>query len=179
MSEPAFTIAKAAEAAAVGVETIRYYERRGLVAQPAQPHGGYRRYDRDHVARIRFIKRAQDLGFSLHDIEGLLALEDGTDREQVRRIASARLAEIQLRIEDLRRMESALTQLLDRCRHGGTAKCPIIEAMAEGDCPHPEAHIRSHAPDPATRRGRSKQAGAHAPAATQAGRGTARMPRRG
>jgi MerR family mercuric resistance operon transcriptional regulator len=133
MDEPGFTIAKAAEAAAVGVETIRYYERRGLVAQPAPAREGYRRYDRTHVARIRFIKRAQDLGFSLHDIQGLLALEDGTHRSEVQRIACARLAEIRSRLEDLRRMERALTGLLDRCRHGGGAKCPIIEAIAVGD----------------------------------------------
>ena len=103
MSDSGVTIARAAEAACVGVETVRYYERRVLVAQPAQRPGSYRRYDRNHVARIRFIKRAQGLGFSLQEIQGLLALQDGTDRAKVRQIALARLSAIRTRLEDLRR----------------------------------------------------------------------------
>jgi MerR family mercuric resistance operon transcriptional regulator len=130
MDEPAYTIAKAAEAAAVGVETVRYYERRGLIAQPALKLGAYRRYDRNHVARIRFIRRAQELGFSLSEIEGVLALQDGTDRAQVRAIAATRLDEIRLRIQDLRRMERTLAELIEHCRHGSRASCPIIEAIA-------------------------------------------------
>jgi hypothetical protein len=69
VDERAFTMERAAQAAAVGVETIRYYERRGLVPQPAQTAGSYRKYDRTHVARIRFIRRAQELGFSLQEID--------------------------------------------------------------------------------------------------------------
>ena len=147
MDQPGLTIARAAEAAAVGVETIRYYERRGLVPQPAHSRGGFRRYDRSHVARIRFIKRAQELGFSLHDIEGLLALQDGANRREVQRIASARLGEIRSRLDDLQRMEHALSALLERCRHGAGAKCPIIEAIALGDArPQPPLRraARSH-----------------------------------
>ena len=132
MDEPVFTIAGVAEAAAVGVETIRYYERRGLIAQPAQKLGAYRRYDRNHVARIRFIRRAQELGFSLSEIEGLLALQDGTPRGYVRAIAATRLEEIRLRIQDLQRMERTLADLIEHCRHGGRTKCPIIEAIASG-----------------------------------------------
>jgi MerR family transcriptional regulator, mercuric resistance operon regulatory protein len=147
MDEPAFTIARAAEAAAVGVETIRYYERRGLVSQPAQKRGGFRRYDGGHVARIRFIKRAQELGFSLQDIEGLLALQDGTHRSEVQRIAAARLSEIRARLADLRRMERALTGLLDRCRHGGAAKCPIIEAIAGETEPKAALRRATHQPE--------------------------------
>jgi len=130
MDDSSFTIAKTAEAAHVGVETVRYYERRGLIAQPTQKRGAFRTYDRSHVARIRFIKRAQDLGFSLSEIEELLALQDGTARAEVRRIASARLAEIRQRIQDLERMERTLAALIERCRHGGRARCPIIEAIA-------------------------------------------------
>jgi MerR family mercuric resistance operon transcriptional regulator len=133
MGESALTIARAAEAAAVGVETVRYYERRGLVPQPDRVSGAYRHYSRRHVDRIRFIKRAQELGFSLAEIESLLALEDGTQRSEVRRIAETRLAEIRARLADLQRMESALAHLLERCRHGGTARCPIIEALASHD----------------------------------------------
>ena len=124
------TIARAATAAGVGVETIRYYERRGLIDQPTQKRGAYRRYDERHVARIRFIKRAQELGFTLDEIETLLELEDGTDRASIQKIAAARLEEIRGRIADLKRMEKTLAHLLEHCRSGKSGKCPIIEALA-------------------------------------------------
>jgi MerR family mercuric resistance operon transcriptional regulator len=161
MDEPGFTIARAAEAAAVGVETIRYYERRGLVPQPGHSRGGFRRYGRSHIARIRFIKRAQELGFSLHDIEGLLALQDGANRREVQCIAAARLAEIRSRLDDLRRMEHVLGGLLDRCRHGGGAQCPIIEAIAAGEA-RPQPPLR-----PAARRQRPAHPASTAPAGAQ------------
>ena len=131
MDDASYSIADLAHAAGVGVETVRYYERRGLVAQPARPGGGYRRYGGGHVHRIRFIKRAQDIGFTLEEIDSLLELEDGTDRKAVRRIAGARLAEIRRRIADLRRMERVLAHLLHDCeRHGKAPRCPIIAAIA-------------------------------------------------
>lgn len=131
MLDTSLTIARAAEAAKVGVETVRFYERRGLIAQPTQKIGAYRRYDRGHVARIRFIKRAQELGFTLEEIEELLTLEDGTDRRSIRRIASARLEQIRARLKDLRRMERALAHLLHECEADQkTAHCPIISAIA-------------------------------------------------
>ena len=130
MEHETYTIARAAEAAAVGVETIRYYERRGLIAQPTQKAGAYRRYDDRHVARIRFIKRAQELGFTLDEVADLLKLDDGANRKEVQRIASARLDEIRQRIDDLGRMERTLAHLLDHCRSGGLTKCPIIDALA-------------------------------------------------
>ena len=129
--DDSFTIAKAAEAASVGVETIRYYERRGLISQPTQKAGAYRRYDTAHVARIRFIKRAQDLGFTLEEIESLLRLQDGVNRTQIQQIASARLTQIRERIEDLQRMEVTLSHLLRHCRTSAAPKCPIIEALTE------------------------------------------------
>jgi MerR family transcriptional regulator, mercuric resistance operon regulatory protein len=135
MDDSGVTIAKAAEAASVGVETIRYYERRGLLAQPTQYLGSYRRYDRNHVARIRFIKRAQELGFTLEEIQELLTLQDGTNRRKVQHIASVRLAEIRARLEDLRRMEGMLSHLLDDCREGKSAKCPIMEAIVANEEP--------------------------------------------
>lgn len=135
MDQP-LTIARVAAAAGVGVETIRYYERRKLLAQPAQRAGAYRRYDATHVARVRFIRRAQALGFTLDEIASLLVLEDGTDRRSVRRIAAERLAEIRARIADLRRMERALTHLLHECESDTRSpRCPIIAAMAPGRRP--------------------------------------------
>jgi MerR family mercuric resistance operon transcriptional regulator len=131
MDRPALTIARAADAAGVGVETVRYYERRGLIPQPMQKVGAYRRYDGKHIARIRFIKRAQELGFTLDEIESLLELEDGTDRRSIRRIAANRLEQIRGRIDDLRRMERTLSHLLHECEGAGAApKCPIIGAIA-------------------------------------------------
>ena len=130
MSDLSLTIAGVADAAAVGVETVRYYERRGLIEQPKQKVGAYRRYDDQHVARIRFIKRAQELGFTLEEIESLLKLQDGTDRRTIRDVAGKRLAQIRQRIADLKRMEKALAHVLRECEaHSGRPHCPIIEAM--------------------------------------------------
>ena len=131
MQDTSLTIARVADAAQVGVETVRYYERRGLIAQPTQKAGAYRRYDSKHVARIRFIKRAQELGFTLEEIEELLALEDGTNRRSIRRIASTRLEQIRVRLKDLKRMEHALAHLLHECEADEkTLHCPIIAAIA-------------------------------------------------
>jgi len=132
MQDAKYTIASLAQAAGVGVETVRYYERRGLIAQPARADGAYRRYGGDHVHRIRFIRRAQELGFRLEEIETLLALEDGTDRRTIRRIAGERLEEIRRRLMDLKRMERALAHLLHECEAHETApRCPIIAAIAQ------------------------------------------------
>jgi MerR family mercuric resistance operon transcriptional regulator len=123
------TIAGVAEGAGVGVETVRYYERRGLIAQPQKRNGAYRRYGSEHVKRIRFVKAAQEVGFSLEEIATLLGLQDGANRGQVRRVASARLAQIRVRIADLRRMERVLARLLAECEAGKTPHCPIIETL--------------------------------------------------
>lgn len=136
MQEQSLTIAGVARGAGVGVETVRYYERRGLVQQPVRPLGAVRRYGRTHVDRIRFIKRAQELGFTLDEIETLLELEDGTDRRSIRRIAAVRLEEIRGRIRDLKRMEQTLAHLLHECEeHGEAPRCPIIGAIAS-ERPH-------------------------------------------
>jgi MerR family mercuric resistance operon transcriptional regulator len=129
MDEPQLTIAGVAQSAGVGVETVRYYERRGLIRQPRKSSGAYRKYGSDHVRRIRFVKRAQELGFTLSEIESLLALEDGSDRESVQRIASARLEEVSARIADLRRIERTLAHLIEDCRKQATPSCPIIGAL--------------------------------------------------
>ena len=130
MESADLTIGGAARQAGVGVETIRYYERRGLIAQPRKPNDAYRRYGHDHVRRIRFVKRAQELGFTLDEVESLLKLEDGADRRSVQRIASARIDEVRRRISDLRRIEKTLVHLLEECKTGAKARCPIIGAIA-------------------------------------------------
>ena len=129
MEDKGLTIASLAEEAGVGVETVRYYERRRLIEQPEKRNGGYRRYGGDHVRRIRFIKRAQDLGFTLEEIETLLALQNGASRAQVRRVASTRREQIRARMADLRRIDRLLTHLLEECEAGKTPHCPIIETL--------------------------------------------------
>ena len=129
MAEGQLTIAAVARSAGVGVETVRYYERRGLIAQPKKALGAMRRYGSNHVRRIRFVKRAQELGFTLEEIESLLKLEDGSDRRSIQHIAAARLDEVRSRISDLRRIERTLSHLLEDCKTGATPSCPIIGAL--------------------------------------------------
>ena len=129
MDSAGLTIAGVARAAGVGVETVRYYERRGLIRQPTRRVGAYRRYEPDHVKRMRFVKRAQELGFTLEEVATLLQLEDGTNRTMIQEIASVRLAQIRDRLRTLRRMEGALSHLLDHCKGGRTIRCPIIDAI--------------------------------------------------
>lgn len=137
MTQPStatLTIGKLAQAAGVGVETIRYYQQRGLLPVPASV-GAYRYYPVALAQRIRFIKRAQELGFSLDEIAELLSLEDGIDRATIRQIASTRLAEIQTRLADLNRMQAALSHLIQACEHADTAQpCPIIGTLAGNGC---------------------------------------------
>lgn len=134
-ADSGLTIGKLAQAADVGVETVRYYERRGLLPQPPKPPrlaSGYRRYPQAAVARLRFIRRAQQLGFTLDEIAELLQLADGTDRRSIRRIAGARLAQLEARIADMQRMAGTLHHLIHACEGNGRAPhCPIIESIAE------------------------------------------------
>lgn len=125
------TIGRLARVAGVGVETIRYYQQRGLLPVP-QATGAYRHYPVAMTARIRFIKRAQELGFSLDEIAELLRLEDGSDRASIRRIAADRLKQIEEKLSDLKRMQKTLKHLVSECEH--TSKglpCPIIATLAQ------------------------------------------------
>lgn len=127
---PSLTIGRLAKLAGVGVETIRYYQQRGLLPLPVAV-GAYRHYPTTLADRIRFIKRAQELGFSLDEVAGLLRLEDGIDRSSIRQIASDRLAQIELKLSDLRRMQTALKHLVTECAHTRTdLPCPIIATLA-------------------------------------------------
>jgi MerR family mercuric resistance operon transcriptional regulator len=134
MQERGMRIGELAAAGGVGVETIRYYERRGLLAQPERPMGRHRLYPAATAERLRFIRRAQALGFTLEDIGALLKLNDGTGHVQARRVASKRLEEIEAKIADLQSMRDVLRQLVKDCEHaGGRVPCPIIGAMAHGE----------------------------------------------
>jgi Hg(II)-responsive transcriptional regulator len=127
-----FTIGRLAKAAGVGVETIRYYQQRELLPIP-QREGGFRHYPAGLADRVRFIKRAQELGFTLDEIAELLRLEDGVNRSSIRRIAAQRLAQIEYKLDDLRRMRKLLTHLLDACEHTRAGlPCPIIASLTGG-----------------------------------------------
>ena len=118
------TIGKLAAAAGVNVETVRYYERRGLIAQPASS-GAYRRYGAEHIERLAFIRRAQNMGFSLDEIVELMQLNDMTDHLQARQLAEAKIATISERITHLQQMQHALQHLVKTCKPG--KPCPIID----------------------------------------------------
>ena len=128
------TIGKVARLARVGVETIRFYEREGLVAKPPRTPSGYRQYPKETVARIRFIRRAKKLGFTLKEIKELLALrvDPGTTCGDIRRRAKAKIAAIQEKVAALEKMKEALEKLAVQCRgKGPTSECPILEALEE------------------------------------------------
>jgi Hg(II)-responsive transcriptional regulator len=126
----AVTIGRLARAADVGVETVRYYQRRRLLAVPHSA-GGVRRYPIATIDRIRFIKRSQDLGFSLEEIRELMRLEQGGSRGAIRKIAEARLSSIREKLTTLQKMEKVLSELLCECQHTATAEpCPIIAALS-------------------------------------------------
>lgn len=127
------TIGKLAQAAGVHVETIRFYQRKGLLAEPARPLGGVRGYGAAEVARVRFIKSAQRLGFTLDEIAQLLRLADGTQCVEARTIAEQKLAQVRARLSDLRQMETALLAHIQNCATvGNAAPCPLIDAL-QGD----------------------------------------------
>jgi len=122
------TIGVLARSAGVNIETIRYYQRRGLLGTPRKPLGGVRRYDANALAQLRFIKRAQQLGFSLREIGDLLELGAGSCTE-TRVLAETRLADIETRLHDLQAMRRTLARLIQACRAGREAACPIVESL--------------------------------------------------
>ena len=130
MTNNLMTIGTLANMADIHVETIRYYQRRGLVTVPEKPYGGIRRYDDNALARLHFIRSAQWLGFSLDEISELLKLEDGTHCDEARDLAERKLHDVRLRIAGLRQMESTLDDLVIRCRSTGDAQsCPVIHSL--------------------------------------------------
>lgn len=131
MPTHAFTIRKLADATGVGVEAVRYYQGRGLLHEPPRVAGGFREYSADDVQRLRFIKRAQELGFSLDDVAELLSLSAERDQVRVRELTRRRAAEIRERINHLAAMASVLENLADRCACAPKSQsCPIIAALA-------------------------------------------------
>jgi MerR family mercuric resistance operon transcriptional regulator len=128
------TISRAARKAGVGVETIRFYERKGLIAQPPRPRGaGFREYPIETVRRIRFIRQAQEIGFSLREIDELLSLraDPAADCNAVRVRAAAKLEEVNRKVEQLDRIRRALEVLIAACPGSGALRsCSILETLA-------------------------------------------------
>ena len=128
------TIGKLATAAGVNVETVRYYQRRGLLSPPERLAGSIGRYSDGALTRLRFIRRSQSLGFSLDDVQALLSLDDGQSCATARAIGEHKLSEVKQRIQTLQVLESVLQQLVDRCtksRH--KVRSPLIEALMRTD----------------------------------------------
>lgn len=128
MSET-LSIGGLAKQSGVHVETIRYYQKRGLLPVPKRPAGGIRRYEAGMAARIAFIKRAQELGFSLDEVIELLRLEVTPGCRDARDIASKKLALVESRIDDLQRVARTLSALIAACSSGTRRQCPIIDAL--------------------------------------------------
>jgi MerR family mercuric resistance operon transcriptional regulator len=132
MDEPArrLTIGAFAAEASVNVETVRYYQRIGLLREPDRPDGGIRRYGPADVARVKFVKAAQLLGFSLGEIGTLLQLEDGTQCGEARTLAQHKLDDVRARLAALRRVDSVLAKLVRECDGArSTVSCPLIAAL--------------------------------------------------
>jgi MerR family mercuric resistance operon transcriptional regulator len=126
------TIGKLAVRGGVNIETIRYYQRRGLLEEPSKPIGSFRQYPSDSVKRVRFIKRAQGLGFTLEEILGLLVLDERKACSETRGIAAHKLELIEQKIADLSKMKKSLAHLVRACDASSTgAPCPIIHLLAD------------------------------------------------
>jgi MerR family mercuric resistance operon transcriptional regulator len=126
------TIGALADGAGVNVETIRFYQRKGLMPKPEKPLGSVRRYGNAELARVRFIKSAQRLGFSLEEVGDLLKLEDGTRCGEARQLAEQKLVDVRRKLGDLRRIESVLAALVARCSAvRGRVDCPLIASLQE------------------------------------------------
>jgi len=128
----ALTIGLVARRAGIGVETVRFYERQGLIEEPPRRLSGYREYDDEVVSRLAFIRRAKDLGFTLKEIKELLALrrDPSTPAAEVKRRAEAKIADIESKIHSLQKMKTALVKLTSACSCRSTStECPLLHAL--------------------------------------------------
>ena len=130
-------IGKLAEQSGVNIETIRYYEKVGVMPAPDRTAGGYRVYGPNHVKRLRFVRRGRELGFGLDELRGLLRLVDGHNYTcaEVRTLTLDHVAEIRSKIRDLRRLERIMAEMAARCAGDQIPECPIIDALFESKSP--------------------------------------------
>ena len=128
------TIGALATQARVNVESIRFYQRKGLMHEPDRPQGSVRRYGAQDLGRVRFIKSAQRLGFSLDEIAQLLTLEDGAHCDEAREQAQQKLVDVRAKLENLKRIETALANLVEKCcAVRGSVRCPLIATLQGND----------------------------------------------
>ena len=134
-AESEFSIGALARESGVNIETIRYYEKIGVMPKPARSSGGYRQYTAQHSRRLAFIRRGRELGFSLDEIRDLLRLVDGHAYtcEQVRVLTLDHVAEIRRKVRDLRRLERVMTNIASRCSGKRVPECPIIDALFQSE----------------------------------------------
>lgn len=138
-SSPGMTIGRLAEQAGVHIETVRYYQHLGLMSMPARPTGSIRRYGPDAVNRLRFIKCAQELGFSLNEVKHLLKLSVGEHCAETRTLAEHKMQLVEKKISDLRGIRAALNTLIRACGTGSKGHgCPIIENLSRAKQPEPD-----------------------------------------
>jgi MerR family copper efflux transcriptional regulator len=128
------TIGRLAKQAGVNIDTIRYYERNGLIPEPVRRASGYREYEASDVKRLRFIIRAKELGFTLAEIGELMSLSADRDVRGVKRRAEERLEQVEHKIKELQRVRRGLKSLIDACPgHGDLEQCPIVAALSGED----------------------------------------------
>ncbi len=132
---PNLTIGMLAKRTGCKVETIRYYEKIGVLAAPGRSSGGQRRYRPGDLKRLNFVRRARELGFTLADVRGLLSFADDRDRScaEIQAIGTRHLETIRARLSDLRSMERVLDDMVARCQGGAVPDCPIIDALFDDD----------------------------------------------
>lgn len=126
MSQTAFTIGGLASRAGVNVETVRYYQRRGLLEEPRRPPGGTRRYDETHLVRLQAIRKAQGMGFTLEEVSDLLADHGDAACAHTEALAKQKLADVRRRIAELQALERDLARMVSRCERSGDAHCPVL-----------------------------------------------------
>jgi MerR family transcriptional regulator, mercuric resistance operon regulatory protein len=136
-ANPRLTIGALSERTEVNIETIRYYERIGIVPSPPRSAGGHRLYANEHTQRLVFIRRSRQLGFSLDQVRELLGLSSGRRMTcaRVKDITEQHIADIRQRVEDLKRLERVLNAMVSRCRGDETPDCPILDALADARPP--------------------------------------------
>jgi MerR family mercuric resistance operon transcriptional regulator len=129
---PRLSIGALSKRTGCNVETIRYYERLTLLPRPARTAGGHRAYSVEHLRRLRFVRRARELGFTLDEVRALLRLAGGSESScaQVRELATVHLASVRAKIADLRTMERVLAETVRRCQHNEKPGCPLLKALS-------------------------------------------------
>lgn len=128
-----FSIGRLSKSTGVNIETIRYYEREGLIDEPGRTLGGHRQYGIDAVHRLRFVRRARELGFSLPEVRQMLSFSNGSQRcEEIRELAEGHLSEVRNKIRDLKRLQRSLKALTEACHSTPSEVCPIFDALSFG-----------------------------------------------